>query len=260
MRIRRSPIVLTLAAAVAATAWSAIGAQDPAPPNQLTARERAAGWRLLFDGHSLAGWRGIGIDSVPGAHWTVVGGTIRKIPSGAVPTLPDGQPAQGGDLLSVDTFRDFELTFEWKVTRGANSGVKYNVSEALSLARAPNRAALGLEYQVLDDSLNDDNKVPTHRAGALYDLVVPGPGKRLRPVGEWNSARVVLRGDHGEHWLNGIRIVAYDLATPHFDSLLARSKFDGIPGFADRRAGHIVLQDHGDEVFFRNVKIRPAAR
>jgi len=228
----------------------------PAPPNQLTAEERAAGWRLLFDGRTLAGWRGLGYDSVPSAHWVVVDGAIKKIASGNVPKLPDGQPRQGGDLMTVATFGDFELTWEWKVTPGANSGVKYNVSEELSMAQAPNHAALGFEYQMLDDDRHEDGKLPTHRAGALYDLVAPNAAKRLHPVGEWNHSRVIFRGNHGEHWLNGAKILEFDLGTALMDSLLAASKYRAIPGFAERRNGHIVLQDHGDEVYFRSLKVR----
>jgi hypothetical protein len=232
------------------------GAAAAQRPNQLTAAERAAGWRLLFDGTSLAGWRGLGYDSVPTAHWRVVDGAIAKTPSAKVRRLADGQPAAGGDLMSVDSFRDFELAFQWRVTPGANSGVKYNVSEDLSLAHAANHAALGFEYQVLDDVLHPDNKIATHLAGGLYDIIAPDPAKRLRPVGQWNSARIVLRGSHGEHWLNGVKVVQFDLGTPRLDSLLARSKYRPIPGFAERRRGYIVLQDHGDEVYFRSIKIR----
>ena len=158
--------------------------------------------------------------------------------------------------MTVDTFGDFELSWEWKVTPGANSGVKYNVSEELSMSQAPNRAALGFEYQVLDDDRHVDGKLPNHRAGGLYDLIAPNAQKRLRPVGQWNEARVVFRGNHGEHWLNGTRIVEFDLGTPRLDSLLAQSKFRSIAGFATRRKGHIVLQDHGDEVYFRNIKVK----
>ena len=157
--------------------------------------------------------------------------------------------------MTVDTFRDFELSFDWKISRAGNSGVKYNVSEELSMAMAPNHAALGFEYQVLDDDLHEDNKIPSHRAGALYDLIPPNPNKRLNPVGAWNTSRIVFRGDHGEHWLNGAKVVDYDLGTPRMDSLLAASKYRSIPNFALRRAGHIVLQDHVDEVYFRNIKI-----
>lgn len=170
--------------------------------------------------------------------------------------MPDGQPAAGGDLITRDVFRDFELTFDWKISRGGNSGVKYNVSEELSMANAPNHAALGFEYQVLDDSLAEDRLIPSHRAAGLYDLIPPNPGKILRPAGEWNNSRIVFRGNHGEHWLNGRKVVEFDLGTSAMDSALAASKYHSIPNFAVRRAGHIVLQDHGDEVYYRNVRIR----
>ena len=224
--------------------------------NELTAAEREAGWRLLFDGTSLAGWRGLGYDSVPTAHWRVVDGAIVKTSTANVRRQADGQPAAGGDLMSIDAFRDFELAFEWRVTPGANSGVKYNVSEGLTLAHAANHAALGFEYQVLDDELHADAQIASHRAGGLYDIIAPSRAERLRPVGEWNSARLVLRGNHGEHWLNGAKIVEFDLGTARLDSLLDKSKYRPIPRFAERRRGHIVLQDHGDEVHFRSIKIR----
>jgi 3-keto-disaccharide hydrolase len=232
---------------------------SPAAPNQLTAAERAAGWRLLFDGKTLTGWRGLGYDTVPSAHWVVVDGTIKKIASGNVPKLPDGQPLVGGDLMTVDVFGDFELSWEWKVTPGANSGVKYNVSEELSVQNAPNHAALGFEYQMLDDDRHPDGKLPTHRAGALYDLAAPNDAKHLQPVGEWNQSRIIFRGNHGEHWLNGARVVVFDLGTPAMDSALAASKFHPFPWFGQRRkeGGHIILQDHNDEVYFRNIKVRP---
>lgn len=225
-------------------------------PNELTAAELNAGWQLLFDGRTFIGWRGLGYDSVPTAHWMIENGAIKKIASGKVPTLPDGQPLRGGDLMTVDSFADFELTWEWKVMPGANSGVKYNVSEEFSVAQAPNHAALGFEYQILDDDRHEDAQLPSHRAGALYDLIAPGPRKQLRPVEEWNQSRVIFRGNHGEHWLNGQKIVEFDLGTAHMDSLLAKSKYRTIQGFANRRRGHIVLQDHGDEVYFRNLKVR----
>jgi 3-keto-disaccharide hydrolase len=228
----------------------------PMGANVLSQAEKTAGWRLLFDGKTLRGWRGLGYDSVPSAHWKVEQGAIVKIPSGNVAKMPDGQPAQGGDLMTVESFGDFELSWEWKVAPGANSGLKYNVSEEFSLTNASNHAALGFEYQILDDSLSDDNKVATHRAGALYDLIAPNERKRLQPVGAWNKSSLVFRGTHGEHWLNGEKIVEFDLGTPRMDSLLALSKYRSIKGFADRRVGHIILQDHGDEVWFRSIKIR----
>jgi len=155
-----------------------------------------------------------------------------------------------------DVFRDFELTWEWRISPGGNSGVKYNVSEEISMANAPNHAALGFEYQMLDDNLHEDNKIPSHRAASLYDLIPSNATALLQRVGEWNSSRIVFRGNHGEHWLNGRKVIDFDLGTPRMDSLVAASKYRSIPNFAQRRAGHIVLQDHVDEVFFRSIKIR----
>jgi hypothetical protein len=252
---RRIGLISAIIAA-SCTPQTQVRTDDPVPLNTLSAAERNAGWRLLFDGKTFDGWRGLGYDSVPTAHWKIENGTIRKIADGDVPRLADGQPAAGGDLMTKATFRNFELVWEWKISRAGNSGVKYNVSEEISMANAPNHAALGFEYQMLDDDLHEDNKVPSHRAGALYDLIAPNSSKTLKPVGEWNSSRLVFRGNHGEHWLNGSQVVEFDLGTPLMDTLLARSKYRDIKDFGKRRAGHIVLQDHVDEVYFRNIKIR----
>lgn len=238
-----------------------VGTDDSVPgenaqPNVLSAADEANGWRLLFDGQSLDGWRGLGRDDIPEGHWQIEDGTIRKIASGDVPTAADGQPLEGGDIMTNEVFGDFEFAFEWKVAPGANSGVKYNVDEELSTAHDPRYAALGFEYQVLDDDLHPDAEIPSHRAAGLYDMIVPADNKRLRPVGEWNESRIIFRGMHGEHWLNGEKVVDYDIDSPRFDSLLAASKYAEIEGFADRREGHVVLQDHSDDVWFRNLKIR----
>ena len=236
---------------------------DPSPqpaegtPNTLTVAEQADGWRLLFDGETFTGWRGLGRDSIPAGHWTIEDGTIRKVASGEVPTAPDGQPLEGGDIMTEETFGDFELVLEWRVSPGANSGIKYNVSEAMSTEHPPTYAALGFEYQILDDDRHPDARNgPNRTAAALYDLIPPDATKKLNPVGTFNETRLLFRGKHGEHWLNGEKVVAYDLDTPRFDSLLAASKYQPIEGFAERRQGHIVLQDHGDDVWFRNIKIR----
>ncbi len=260
MTRKHCQLALGCAFLAAACTTAQVRTQDgdamPAGPNTLSAAERAVGWRLLFDGRTFDGWRGLGYDSVPTAHWKIENGAIRKVPSGEIPRMADGQPARGGDLMTKEAFADFELSWEWKIGRAGNSGVKYNVSEELSMAAAPNHAALGFEYQLLDDDLHEDNKVPSHRAGALYDLIAPNASKTLKPVGEWNVSRLVFRGNHGEHWLNGSKIVEFDLGTPRMDSLLAKSKYRDIKNFAQRRAGHVVLQDHGDEVYFRSIKIR----
>jgi len=217
----------------------------------------AGEWVTLFDGESFTGWRGVGLDSVPAGHWVIEDGTIHKVASGAVATAADGQPLEGGDIMTVGTYRDFELAIEWKVSPGANSGIKYNVSEEMSTGSPPIHAALGFEYQVLDDDLHPDARVgPNRTAGALYDLVPPVSDKPLRPVGTFNEARIVFRRGHGEHWLNGRKVAEYDLGSTAFDSALTVSKYAPIDGFAELRAGHIVLQDHGDDVWFRNIRIR----
>lgn len=231
-------------------------AEQEAAPNTLTDAEREAGWTLLFDGESFDGWTGLGREAIPEGHWVIEDGTIRKVDSGEVPTAEDGQPLEGGDIMTEATYRDFEFAFEWKASEAGNSGVKYNVSESLSTAHDPPYAALGFEYQVLDDDRHPDGEAPNHRSSALYDLIEANDRKALRPVGEWNEARIVFDGNHGEHWLNGEKVVEYDLESARFDSLFAASKYTDIEGFRTRRAGHIVLQDHSDDFWFRNIKIR----
>jgi hypothetical protein len=238
--------ILSLAAGLAAIPRQTAGRTSA--PNTLSPEERAQGWTLLFDGTSFVGWRGLGYEGVPKGHWAIEDGAIRKIADRDVPPGPDGKPLPGGDLMTLATFRDFELAFEWKVAPGANSGVKYNVSEDLSRGTPPQgHAALGFEYQVLDDDLHEDARNgPNRTAAALYDLLGP-IGKRLRPVGEYNDARIVLRGGRGEHWLNGRKVLEYDLGS---------ADFAAFAGFAQKRDGHIVLQAHGDAVWFRSLKIR----
>ena len=243
-----------------------------AAPNQLTAAERSAGWRLLFDGRSLAGWRGLGYPGIPEGHWTVEDGAIKKVATSKVAPGSDGRRPAGGDLMTEATFRDFELAWEWKISPGGNSGLKYNVSEELSGGQPSNalrpstgtsgvsHSAIGFEYQMLDDDRHSDGRLATHRSGALYDLLIPNDRKRLKPVGEWNHSRVVFVGNHGEHWLNGEKVVEYELGSRAMDSALTASKFRTMPWFAQRRVGHIVLQDHGDEVWVRAVKIREVGR
>ena len=243
-----------LAHAVRATAPAATRAAST--PNQLSDSDRAAGWTMLFDGHTLAGWRGLGYPGVPASHWVVADGAIKKISSGKVPVQADGQPLEGGDLMTEAVYGDFELAWEWRVTPGANSGVKYNVSEELSMSIPPKHAAKGFEYQMIDDDRHPDGQLVKHRSGDLYDLIASNDRKHLRPVGEWNVSRIVFVGRHGEHWLNGEKVVEFDLGTPRMDTALEASKYRTIPWFADRRRGHIVLQDHGDEVYFRSIRIR----
>lgn len=223
-------------------------------PNQLTKDEVADGWRLLFDGTTFTGWRGIGRKDIPEGHWKIEDNCIRKISSGEIPTMADGQPLKGGDLLTNNTFNNFELKFEWKISEGGNSGVKYNVIEEVSINNGSTNA-LGYEYQVLDDEKHSDNLNPTHRASSLYDMI-EAKGKTTKPIGEFNSSRIIFNNNHGEHWLNGVKVVEYDIDSPEFTSLFQKSKYRDKAEFTNHKIAHIVLQDHGDDCWYRNIKIR----
>ena len=204
--------------------------------NVLTGAERADGWRLLFDGVSLSGWRGLASPN-PGAGWKVIYGAIVRT-------------AKSGDLVTAGEFGDFELSIDWKVERAANSGILYRVSLAGKEA-----FHTGPEYQILDVTGAKDLVDPKHETGALYDLVAP-PRDLARPVGAWNHALIVVRGWHIEHWLNGEKIVDADLGSAEGRDLIAHSKFRAWPPFATFARGHIALQDHDNSVSFRNIKIR----
>ena len=246
--------VLILCCVTSLGACAGADASDEAASETVATSE---GWEPLFDGTSLAGWRGIKSDVIPAGHWAVEDGMVRKIATADVPTAADGQPLVGGDIMTVDGYEHFELTFEWKVSPGANSGIKYNVSQPMSVANEPATAALGFEYQVLDDDLHPDAlNGETRQAAALYDMFPPDAAKQLRPVGEFNSGRIVFVDGHGEHWLNGVKVLEYDVGSDPFNEALAASKYAPIDGFAELRAGHVVLQDHGDDVWYRNIQIR----
>jgi hypothetical protein len=226
------------------------------PQNQLTKQEIEEGWQLLFDGETLNGWRGLGRDTLETNSWKVENGFIHKIDSRLIPPLPDGKKIDGGDLITIDTFENFELYFEWKIKKDGNSGIKYNVSEKLTNGWGSRFAALGFEYQILDDSskLYKDLK-PHQLSGALYEIITP-KNVHLHPVGEINNGRILVNGNHGEHWLNGIKVLEFELATAEFDSLYQLSKFAKYPGFQQKRSGHIVITNHIDESWYRNIKIR----
>jgi hypothetical protein len=249
MRVTTAALLVVLASSTHAQA-----------PNELTSAEREAGWKLLFDGKSLRGWHALGFSKTPEGLWTVRDGAITKVEKGKGPVQADGQPLEGVDLISDAAFQDFELRWDWKIDPGGNSGLKYNVSEKLSSQMAPSHAAKGFEYQLLDDEKAEDNKLAHHRAGSLYDLFAPGDWKKVHPAGQWNQSALVFRGNHGEHWLNGAKVLEFDLGTPRMDAALAASKYHTYPAwFGERRKGQIVIQDHGDVVQVRSIKIRELA-
>jgi hypothetical protein len=211
-------------------------AQDKpmAAPNTLTAAEKAAGWKLLFDGKSTAGWRGFKQAQI-GPGWKVVDGVLS----------PDPKVAK--DIITRDQFENFELTFDWRISPKGNSGVMFHVIEV-----GDETYESGPEYQLLDNARGEP---PLEQAGGLFALVAPAMDM-TRPAGEFNHARIVV--DHGkaQHWLNGMMVAEYDISSADFKARVAASKFKRSPQFATGKTGFIALQNHGDDVAFRNIKIR----
>ncbi len=225
-------------------------------PNTITDTEARQGWRLLWDGESTAGWRGARLDEFPAQGWTMEDGVLSVLAS-------DGaESANGGDIVTVDTYSSFELELDFMISEGANSGIKYFVLTDLN--KGPG-SSIGLEYQILDDRKHPDAKegVGGNRTVAsLYDLIpagnltIPGRNKRFNGVGRWNRARLVVKGNHVEHWLNNEKVLEYERGTQIYRALVAKSKYNVWPNFGEAAAGHILLQDHGDKVSFRSIKIR----
>ncbi len=208
-------------------------------PNQLKDRERTTGTKLLFDGQSTQGWRSFRKQSFPAKGWAVEDGWLHCLAKG------------GGDIISDGQYDLFELEWEWKIAPGGNSGVKYFVPETRN-------SAIGHEYQMIDDLANADGKTAggKHVTASFYDVLKPAVTPPTKPPGEINHSRVLAQGNHVEHWLNGIKVLEYECGSSEVKTAVAESKFKNTPGFGERVKGHILLQDHESEVWFRNVKIR----
>ncbi|MDY7107563.1 MAG: DUF1080 domain-containing protein [Planctomycetota bacterium] len=227
-----------LAASAAALAQNAT--TRPSSQNRLTPAEKAAGWTLLFDGRSTDQWRGYRRNRFPDQGWIIEDGCLHVVAGGG-----------GGDIVTVDQYENFELALEWKVAPNANSGIMYRVTEQYN---APWKT--GPEYQILDDAGYNASPTDTHSAGALYDLYPPAEGKTVAPTGEFNTTRIII--DHGrlQHWLNGRKIIECDLDGEEWKQRVEASKFSVYEGFGANAKGHIALQDHGNDVWFRNIRIR----
>ena len=218
-------------------------------PNTLTEREKREGWKLLWDGKTTAGWRGAKLATFPPSGWEIKDGVL------SVLEAEGRESAAGGDIVSVDQYRNFELVVEFMITKGANSGIKYFVDTTLNKGEG---SSIGCEYQILDDAVHPDAKAGMNgnrKQAGLYDLIPP-QNIRFNGVGEWNRARIVVRGSHVDHWLNGFETVEYERGTQMWRALVDHSKYTIWPKFGEAPKGHILLQDHGNRVSFRTIKIR----
>jgi L-ribulose-5-phosphate 3-epimerase len=209
---------------------------DESKPNTLTPKEQADGWRLLFDGKTTSGWRGFRQTQIP-AGWQVVDEALTRV-------------APASDIVTIDEFGDFEITLDWRIPPNGNTGVFYRVTEDDDVMwhTAP-------EFQIIDNAYNKEPLKPAQLAGANYDLQPPSRDV-AKPIGSWNQTRVLVCGAHVEHWLNSVKVVEYELWTNEWERLVRDSKFKDYPRYARARRGRIGLQDHGDRVAFRNIKIR----
>jgi hypothetical protein len=233
-----------MAALLIAGCTAALSADDKnGAANTLTAAEKKAGWALLFDGKTLDAWRGYKRPDATESRWQAVDDTLAVVTDNHRDT--HGQR----DIISKDTFEQFDLRWDWKVAPGGNSGLKYFILEDRD-------SAIGHEYQLIDDERHADAKIGPHRQTAAFYDVLPAADRPMKPAGEWNTSRVVVRGQRVEHWLNGKKVLQYELNSPALNAAIEKSKFKGIERFGKRQNGHILLQDHGDQVWFRNIKVR----
>jgi hypothetical protein len=220
-------------------------------PNYLSDYEKQHGWKLLFDGKTSQGWRSAKGTAFPAQGWQITDGTMTVLSS------EGKEAANGGDIVTNAEYRAFDLSFEFKLTPGANSGLKYFVT----LAEKTDMSAIGLEYQVLDDALHPDAKLGrdgNRTLASLYDLIkADKPPRFVHPIGEWNVGRVVVYpNNHVEHYLNGTKVIEYERGSPAFRELVAQSKYKVWPSFGEAPTGHLLLQDHGNRVSFRSIKLK----
>ncbi|MBF6627405.1 MAG: DUF1080 domain-containing protein [Proteiniphilum sp.] len=217
--------------------------------NSISAREENEGWKLLWDGETTEGWRGAKMDEFPEKGWSIDNGILK------VHKSDGGESTNGGDIVTTRPYKNFKLKVDFKITEGANSGIKYFVDTNLNKGEG---SAIGCEFQILDDRRHPDAKMGkdgNRTLGSLYDLI-PAPEDKPFRNGFFNTAMVVVEGNHVEHWLNGVKIIEYERNTESWEALVETSKYKDWPNFGNADEGLLLLQDHGDEVWFQNIKIK----
>lgn len=233
MKLRLFSLVMAMAFALSGAA------RAETAQNELTAGEKESGWKLLFDGKTTHGWRGFKKQTFPDKGWVIEDGWLKHIAGGG-----------GGDLVSEELFTDFELVWEWRIPAGANNGIKYMITEA-------RETAIGHEYQMIDDKIVANS--PKQKTASFYDVLPPKAHAPVKIAPETNFSRILVQGNHVEHWLNGEKVLEYELGSDEVKAAVAKSKFKKDAGFGDKITAHILLTEHHDEASFRNVKIRPIA-
>jgi cytochrome c551/c552 len=239
-----------------AEAWYTLNSIPAGAPPDSVAETSADGWREIFDGKTLDGWRNYGGDADNVRKWKVQDGTLALVQDGIFPMWDMIKSAivggPGGDLVYYrEKFQDFELSLQWKISPGGNSGIFYLVKDETENVSW----RTGIEMQILDNEGHADGQIKTHRAGDLYDLIAADP-ETVRPPGEWNDVRLRVKDNHIEHWLNGVKVVSIERGSDEWNQLVADSKFADMSGYGKSAAGYIALQDHGDPVWFRNILVR----
>jgi hypothetical protein len=241
-RLTYSIIALFLFTVTGTLSYSQQGAAAKDDLNKLTSKEVKEGWQLLWDGSTNAGWRGYRTATFPAAGWEMKDGILTVLP-------PQAPAKSGGDIITIKTYKNFELSIDFLYTPGANSGIKYFID---------GKTNVGCEYQVLDDKLHPDAKLGkdgNRTLAGLYDLIPP-KNKTDNGPDKWNTAKIIVKGNHVEHWLNGQMTVSYERGDAAWKALVATSKFKDAANFGEAAEGHILLQDHGNKVSYKNIKIR----